>query len=70
MSFEETTPPTYPTTHQGIGGVTSVPLDLFRTSIEEAIEFLKSFKITVNETLFILKKIEKIKIMETNLLLI
>ena len=43
--------------YEGIGGVTTVPDDLFRPSIEEAIEFLKSFKDHVDEKLEILCKI-------------
>ena len=61
MAFAETTPSFSFVNYQGIGGVTSVPIDLFRTSIEEAIEFLKSFKNRVNENLDILSEIQKNK---------
>ena len=45
----------------GIGGVTTVPNDLFNVSIEEAVKFLESFKERVNEKLDILCEIAKNK---------
>ena len=45
----------------GIGGVTAVPDDLFKISVEEAVEFLESFKDSVNKTLLFLREIRKCK---------
>ena len=45
----------------GIGGVTCVANDLFKISIEEAVEFMKVFRVSVDEKLNVLSEIEKCK---------
>ena len=45
----------------GIGGITTVPNDRFKKSVEEAIHFLELFKTLVDENLKVLQDIDKCK---------